>query len=120
MGITRWVGRIHFDHSISFLKGFQAVLCLLGFVLGCFMYEVRADSAAFGHLIEINLLSPTVEDFAMLAVCAHSDECSPDRGRCARDLFGGEASVHGDGPGKAILHFAGAKENATCGKEQHF
>ncbi len=84
------------------------------------MYEVRADSAAFGHLIEINLLSPTVEDFAMLAVCAHSDECSPDRGRCARDLFGGEASVHGDGPGKAILHFAGAKENATCGKEQHF
>ena len=86
MGITRWVGRIHFDHAIYFFKGFQVILFLVGFVLWCLIDY--ADSATFGHLIEINFLSPTVEDFSILAVCSNLDQFSPDGGRRAGDLFG--------------------------------
>jgi hypothetical protein len=83
-GTTWQIRQVHLDHPVALFKGFQTVVFLVGIVdsvihlvnLSMFIsYKPRdsTDSACLRNLIEVNILSPTIENLAILAICSQLD-----------------------------------------------
>jgi hypothetical protein len=59
---TTWqIRQVHLDHPVALFKRFQAVVFLVG-IRRCRKWLNAPGSAVLGHLIEIYLPSPTVEN----------------------------------------------------------